>query len=695
MKRKSRISVRVALVIDALMLLVLGFVIFLVNTRLNVAFDNLIRDESLQIVSARSGELGRVIAMYKSELSLLSIQPALRAKPDKDCEAYVRSMASSVGEDISNVFLVWPDGRAMATTGYVDVRERDYFKAIFEGGEEETTSAPVVSKITGKPSVMLVRALQDGGKTRAALCFEMSLDRLSAIAAAIKIGSTSYGWVTDRTGLVIAFPQADQILKLNISEADEKAGYKGLDALAKRILSSPFASGDFARSDGVPMSLFACEVANTPSWRLGVNVTSAELREPIRALRLILIVISSISLVVAGTVAILIGRWIAKPIRGMADSFRELAEGEADLTKRLSIERNDEVGELALDFNRFVDKLHELVASMRAAQAQVQEIGHELDAGAAATADEAGRIEGLIGSIRDLIERQSRSVADSSSAVAQSSSGIDRLDGLIAEQSASIVEASASIEEMVGNIGSVTQSVERIAAEFAAISSSTEIGRTTQGVTRERIAQISEQSESLMEANSAIGAIASQTNLLAMNAAIEAAHAGEAGKGFSVVADEIRRLAETSAQQSKAIGAKMRSIQESINGIVEASGESEKAFDDLGSKIASTDSLVAEVKQAMAEQREGSSQILEAIRDMNGVTGQVRTSSAEMSAGNKAVLQGIEKLKEASKSIEESVKSIAESAESIRSGAQSVATIAERNGETVAKMEERIGRFKV
>ena len=697
MKRTISIGARVALVIILLVFVILSSVIYTIDSRLSSSFDSLIRTENLQIVSARASELGRFIAMHESELHLLSIQPPLRAKAAKDSEAYVRSMAGSVSEDISNVFLVWPDGRATTPSGaYADVSKRDYFKAAFVDGKDLSISAPLVSKGTGKPAVILAALVKGAdGKALSALCFEMSLDKLSEITSSIKVGRTSSGWIVDDTGLVVAYAKPEAILKLNITQADETGEYLGLDALAKELLSKEATTGRFALKDKTQMALYAVEVPNSPGWRLGVNVTTAESREPIRALELLLVVILVASLAVAAAVALLIGRGLSKPIRGMAASFRELAEGEADLTKRLAIGRRDEIGDLARDFNRFLDKLREIVAGMQAAQEEVRAIGGELDAGAAETTEDARRIEELIAAIRERIGHQAQSIDDSSSAVAQSSSGIDRLDDLIAEQSAGIVEASASIEEMVGNIGSVTASTEKIAAEFEALALASERGRTTLGAARERITQISDQSESLMEANSAIGAIASQTNLLAMNAAIEAAHAGDAGKGFSVVADEIRRLAETSADQSKTIGAKMRSIQESIQAVVEASAESENAFDDLETKVGSTDSLVAEVKQAMAEQKEGSAQILAAIRDMNDITAQVKTSSAEMRAGNKTVLQAMDRLKEASHAIGESAKEIADGSAGISAVAGKVAGIAGRNDETVARMEERIGRFKV
>ena len=695
MKRNIGIGIRVALIIDLLVFAILGSVFFAIDLRLKSIFNSLITSENLQIVSARADEIGQLMRIHQGALKLMSMQSPMNAKSERDCETYARSMSGQLGEDVTNVYVAWPDGRLRSTSGeYINVSDRDYFKMIFAEGKDEATSAPLLSRVTGKPAVILARAIMEGGKARSILAFELSLEKLSAITSTIKVGTTSYGWVVDNNGLVLAFPKPEAILKLDISVADEKNGYKGLDALAKELLSKTAATGRFIRNDKSLMSLFSAEVPNTPGWRLGVNVTTAEISRPITALEGILAAILAASLAVAGTVAGFIGHWIVKPIRGMAASFRELAEGEADLTKRLAIRRNDEIGLLSRDFDRFQDKLREIVAGMQAVQAEIRSVGAELDGSTASTVGDVGRIEELIESVRERIVRQARSIEGSSSAVDQGSGGIDRLDGLIAEQSASIVEASASIEEMVSNINAVTVSVEKIAAEFSELSAASATGRTTQSVARERIAQISEQSEGLMEANAAIGAIASQTNLLAMNAAIEAAHAGEAGKGFSVVADEIRRLAETSAEQSKTIGATMTAIQEGIRGVVESSRESEKAFDELGTKIATTDSLVAEVKMAMAEQKEGSSQILTAIKDMNDIAASVKASSSEMSSGNKAILAEMVQLKESSREIGESARDIAESASNIGAGAQAISALAARNEEAVARMEDAVGRFK-
>jgi methyl-accepting chemotaxis protein len=156
--------------------------------------------------------------------------------------------------------------------------------------------------------------------------------------------------------------------------------------------------------------------------------------------------------------------------------------------------------------------------------------------------------------------------------------GIAHLDKMIETQVSGNVEAAASIEQMVGNIASVTASVDKMVRRFGALMTAASDGKVKQEAVDARVKEIASQSELLLEANEVISGIASQTNLLAMNAAIEAAHAGEAGKGFSVVADEIRRLSETSAEQSRTIGAELARIQATIGEVVGASQDSEAAF---------------------------------------------------------------------------------------------------------------------
>mgnify|MGYP002353388963 FL=1 len=226
---------------------------------------------------------------------------------------------------------------------------------------------------------------------------------------------------------------------------------------------------------------------------------------------------------------------------------------------------------------------------------------------ASATAQILANIEG----VRRLAANQESSTGAATDSVASVVGGIADLDALTETQAAGIAEASASIEQMIGNIGSVSSSIGRMAERFEELTRTAAAGREKQEAVDGKVGAIASQSEALLEANKVIAGIASQTNLLAMNAAIEAAHAGDAGKGFSVVADEIRRLSETSAEQSKSIGAELSSIKETIAEVVVASAESEDAFNVVSSSIAATDELVRQVDHAMAEQGEGSKQILE------------------------------------------------------------------------------------
>lgn len=162
----------------------------------------------------------------------------------------------------------------------------------------------------------------------------------------------------------------------------------------------------------------------------------------------------------------------------------------------------------------------------------------------------------------------------------------------------------------------------------------------------DKIANILSQSQTLSDANGAIEAIAGQTNLLAMNAAIEAAHAGESGKGFSVVADEIRKLSETSSEQSKLISAELKKIMDSISEVVSASNSASTSFEKVALSLDNTNEMVVQIKSAMEEQRQGSSSITMVLKDMNDASHEVKSVSDRMAQGNKTILTNIRKLEE-------------------------------------------------
>ncbi|MDL2229338.1 methyl-accepting chemotaxis protein [Treponema sp. OttesenSCG-928-L16] len=698
MNRQIPIGMRVAGAIGAMVLTILLSIFFITRGQVGSTLEDLVEANTMQIAEARADEVNLFISQYQKILKTLVSLDIIKGISDHELEVYAESLIGKVGEDVANVFLLWPDGRATTRAGeYVDSRDRVYYQAIFEEGRDSAVGNPILSRNTGMPAVILVQALADDSSrnVRAALAFEMSLEQISRIVEEINVGETSYGWVMDNTGLIIASPVKDTIMTVNISEGDEEHGYRGMTALSKEILANKQASGEFTRFDGIKYRLFANEISPEYKWRLGIMISSKELNEPQQRLTLILILIMIFALMISLGAAAILGRWISTPIKKVAAHFRDLAEGEADLTKRLEIIRNDEIGTLVTDFNVFLEKLSKIISDMKTAQEEIKESGQKLGSETEEAGTEVEKITNLAETIQVRLQKQTDNIDESSSAVNKTSNGIMSLDNLIVDQSSTITEASASIEQMVGNIGSVSNSTDRIASEFQALLNASTRGLSTQNAAMEKIKEISEQSENLLEANTAIGAIAAQTNLLAMNAAIEAAHAGEAGRGFSVVADEIRRLAETASAQSKTIGGKLNAIQESIEAVVKASADSEKAFEDLNDKIGLTDSLVAEVRSAMVEQKEGSEQILLAIKNMNEITVKVRTSSNEMSMENRVIVEAMDKLNEASREIYSSSEEIVRAVSTVDVKTHELSGIASQNRELVDRMEGTIGRFRV
>ena len=430
------------------------------------------------------------------------------------------------------------------------------------------------------------------------------------------------------------------------------------------------------------------------SWTFGVSIPVSETLAPVRSASAFLAGLGGVAIILVVLLMTLVSGYVLCPIASLEGAIREIADGDGDLSRRIPVASADELGRVAASFNRFAGRLGGIVASVRKISGRLKADGDELAASMARTGLAVESIGTAIREVRGLVVDQSASATETSATVGEIAAGVGRLADSISVQSAGVIQSSASVEELLSSIASVARSMERIVGELEHLDAEAGAGRLKIGEASMAAATMSDQSRIIRETNSIVAAVAARTNLLAMNAAIEAAHAGDAGAGFAVVADEIRALAERSAAQAKQANRELKGIEASVLKVSVSSTDAEKAFASVLELIEGVRNLAGEVSQAMAEQNEGSRQVLSALSDINAETGLVKDMAAEMGESTKAVLSEMHKLESDSLRIKELVSGVDRENQGIAEAAAASYAAASRTATNIADLAAEMDRFK-
>ncbi|MCL2556954.1 MAG: methyl-accepting chemotaxis protein [Treponema sp.] len=406
-----------------------------------------------------------------------------------------------------------------------------------------------------------------------------------------------------------------------------------------------------------------------------------------------------IGIIVAAAACILLTtliiRNIVKPISAVTSALKDISEGEGDLTKVLTVNTKDEMGELSRYFNMTLKKIKGLVVTIKGEAARLSEIGVDLANNMNETAASMNEITATIGSIKSLIVTQSASVSEANATMGEVASNINRLSGHIENQGSHISQTSSAIEQMVANINSVTETLVRNSSNVMTLKDASEVGRFGLHEVNADIREIARESEGLLEINQVMQNIASQTNLLSMNAAIEAAHAGDSGRGFAVVADEIRKLAENSSAQSKTIGIVLKKMKDSIDKITHSTENVLDKFEAIDASVGLVAEQGTSIRDAMEEQQVGGRQVLSGIMQVNDMTGRVKTGSGEMLVGAKEVILEGSRLEKSTQEITSGISEIVAGAQQINVAVDHVNRISIQNRESIEHLVQEVSRFKV